>query len=201
MSCLFASTLAHILLLSEGFAGLHMADAGKGQVLNVRISSLAAPKISPPELPVSGGTAASLPPIGASPARSATVVPSAGESSIFIPPVENYLPVSMLTEAPSPIDSVDPTPAGFKFDGLVGELELLLLISSDGDVDAVLTVRSSLPESFAEYAKLAFKEARFSPGRIQKTAVRSRVRIVLSPPPLSIDPETGHPLSAKNRRR
>jgi outer membrane biosynthesis protein TonB len=124
-----------------------------------------------------------------------------GESLTAIPLIENYLPVSMLTVIPSPIDSVDPTPAEFRLEGVLGEIELMLLIASNGEVDAVLVVRSSLPEPFMDYATKAFKKARFTPGMVQKMAVRSRIRVLLSPNPLTVDPETGNPLSAKNRRR
>lgn len=115
--------------------------------------------------------------------------------------IENYLPVSQLTAPPNPIDSIDPTPPAFGLEGVVGEVELMLLISSEGAVDLVLIIRSTLPPAVAEYAAAAFWKARFSPGYVNNTAVRSRVRFVLSPNPFHVDPETGNPLSVKNRRR
>lgn len=200
--CIAVSVVAHLLFFSELLAGLPADRTDKPAPLDVRLSLLSAS-----DRLIDKGNSA--PPGGAALLRqgnsvqlssSATKV-SADEPSLFLLPVEDYLPASLLTELPSAIDSVDPTPPGFEFNGVVGEIELMLLISSEGNVDNVLTISSGLPEIVVEYAKSAFRQARFRPGKVQNTAVRSRSRVVLAPPPAVIDPETGHPLSAKYQRR
>lgn len=119
------------------------------------------------------------------------------DESFALPVIDDYLPPSSLTERPYPIDSIDPTPPGWAVNAVMGEVELLLLISSAGRVDAVLLVHATLPDAFVESAKLAFKTARFTPGMVKNHAVRSRLRIVVSPPALAVAPESGAPHSAK----
>ena len=119
------------------------------------------------------------------------------DRSLALPVIDDYLPPSRLTERPHPIDSIDPTPPGWAVTGVVGEVELLLLISSAGRVDAVLLVHATLPDAFVESAKLAFKTARFTPGMVNNHAVRSRLRIVVSPTALAAATESATPHSAK----
>lgn len=113
------------------------------------------------------------------------------------PVIENYLPPSMLTGIPRPIDSVDIASVGFSLDKMLGEIELMLLISSEGRIDDVLVLHSSLPEPLVDSAKSAFMNARFTPGRINETAVRSRVRVVVSPTVLDSDSELTRPAGTK----
>ncbi len=115
--------------------------------------------------------------------------------------LDSYLPVSVLTVPPGPIDSIDVVPPGFRSQGLVGSVELLLLISSDGVVDDVLVMSSSLPEPVVQYAKQAFRQTRFSPGVINTTSVRSRVRFALSPVSVIFGANSESGASAKNRTR
>lgn len=176
-------------------------------MLHIRIVPLSVATIYAVEEPVSinkenrdnDATSGHL--VESAPITAKNILPPVGEDSLVVSKIEDYLPVSMLTKVPSPIDSIDLTPPGFMLEGLLGEIEFILLISAHGDVDAVLLVSSTLPEPFVEFAKSAFRKSRFTPGFVQETAVRSRLRVNLSPNPLSVDPETGNPLSAKNRRR
>lgn len=154
----------------------------------VRTESPARDAIGPPPMPQGGAES----PSEAGQGRQATP-----DRSLALPVIDDYLPPSRLTERPHPIDSIDPTPPGWAVTGVVGEVELLLLISSDGGVDAVLVVHTTLPDAFVESAKLAFKTAKFTPGMVNNHAVRSRLRIVVSPTALAVAPESGAPHSAK----
>lgn len=81
--------------------------------------------------------------------------------------------------------------------GLVGEVELMLLISSSGRVDEVLNLGASLPDFIVEEAVARFKGVEFEPGVLAGFEVRSRMRIRLSPP--GRDELLGNPYSAKER--
>lgn len=126
---------------------------------------------------------------------------SIGDAPLILPLIDNYLPISQLTVAPSPVGSIDPTPLGLRLDGLVGEAELILLVSSDGAIDEVLIVRSSLPEFLVDYAKSVFRDARFKPGQVNEIKVRSRIRILLSPNTPPTESDAGVRSSLKNSER
>jgi len=197
------SLAAHVALFSQLLVGEQAISGSKPVLVNARLLPLRDSN-APVEIEslIQSAGEVGFPPGDSVAIRSRSArLPS--DSLVRLPQftVDSYLPVSKLTIHSSPIDSIDPTPAGFSLEGVVGEVELMLLISSEGEVDAVLTIRSTLPPAVAEYAAAAFKSARFSPGYVNNTAVRSRVRFVLSPNPSHVDPETGNPLSAKNRRR
>jgi len=205
--CLFVSIISHVLILSAGLFETPLPEIRKVSTLHTRIVPLSVVTIHTTEESATtfqeneNNGAASEDMADSEPITIKKVLPPAGAISLIAPKLENYLPVSMLTKVPSPIDSIDPTPPEFMLNGLLGEIEFILLISADGDIDDVLVVSSNLPEPIIEFAKSAFRKSRFTPGFVQETAVRSRLRIRLSPNPLSVDPETGNPLSAKNRRR
>lgn len=111
--------------------------------------------------------------------------------------VDDYLPPSLLDKVPKPIGTVD-TEIGFRgMLGVVGQAEIILLISSDGDVDDVLMLGSSLPLFLVEEAVLRFRHLKFEPGVLQGVHVRSRLRIRLEPP--GNDELLGNPSSARER--
>lgn len=204
---LVISVMVHALLLLQIQFGLHGDSGGKEIILGARLLPILkfdVPVGEPTEARQSGdmyshtGESTS---IAVSPTPVVESPPPDNSLSLPLFSMEDYLPASELTSPPSPVGSVDPTPPGFLLDGIVGEAVLLLLISSDGSVDEVLTVSSTLPEFFVAYAKEVFSSTRFTPGVVNNTAVRSRVRIALSPTLSHVAPETGNPLSAKNRRR
>lgn len=115
-------------------------------------------------------------------------------------PIDSYFPISQLTQPPRPLHEVSTTPTEINVRNLAGSAEIMLLISSSGTIDFVLVVESTLPHELLEYAVAQFKTAKFSPGYVNSHAVRSRVRIELTPPQNDTT-ETGHPWSAKNRRK
>lgn len=111
--------------------------------------------------------------------------------------IDDYLPPSLLDKIPFPIESVN-TNIDFKgMNGLVGEAEIMVLISSEGNVNGVLVMTSSLPEFIVDEAVSRFKTLTFEPGELQGMKVRSRIRIKLTPP--TIDELRGNPYSAKQR--
>lgn len=196
--CSILSIILHILLISAFLAGLESTDSTRRPRLNAQIqASTPAPSRLQPDENVAGPAPASHQDKSASNQLGETN-PTVARTSVVVPLIEDYLPTGLLTDIPSPIDSVDATPSGLKLEGVVGEIEFVLLISSEGEVDAVLLVRSSLPDVLVEYTKSAFQKARFTPGRINNIAVRSQVRILLAPSALEIEPEVGKHFSAKN---
>lgn len=111
--------------------------------------------------------------------------------------MDDYLPPSLLDKVPVPLSNVD-TDIDFKgMYGMVGDAEIMVLISSDGRVDGVLVMNSSLPGFIVEQATERFAALEFEPGELQGMTVRSRVRIKLAPP--SVDELLGNPYSAKQR--
>lgn len=111
--------------------------------------------------------------------------------------VDDYLPRSRLERIPKLIGSVD-TSANFEgMLGLVGEAEIIVLISSDGGVDDVLVAESTLPKFLVDKMIAAFKGARYEPGMVGGLNVRSRLRIRFSAP--SNDEILGNPSSARER--
>lgn len=122
-----------------------------------------------------------------------------GAEVALISNLDLYLPPSKLTGIPNPIDSIDLTLKQFRADGLLGYAELMLLINSDGELDAVLTIDSTLPTPIVDHAKALFLKARFTPGYVNKTPVRSRIRVELSLNPSVLPDDAGNPNSAKIR--
>ena len=197
---LAVSGAMHLALFAFVSPGAQLAVGAGSRRLAARLTSLVAPKTQrlagdAADEPVRTNSALASDDnsIGsdaaAEPYRRATTVPV----------LANYLPPSLLTTLPSPIDSIDPTPPGFKAEGIVGEIELMLLISSDGEVDDVLLMQSSLPTPFVDYAMAVFLNARFIPAMINTRAVRSRLRIVLAPGRGSAATDTGAIASMKSR--
>lgn len=134
------------------------------------------------------------------PAPSKQKMPTISEAGVaWLSNLDSYLPPSKLTDIPSPIDSIDLTLEQFRVDGLLGYAELMLLINSEGEMDAVLTIDSTLPAPMVDHAKALFLKARFTPGYVNQTPVRSRIRVELSLNPSEFPADTGNPKSAKIR--
>ena len=111
--------------------------------------------------------------------------------------VDDYLPRSRLEKIPKLLGSVD-TKADFEgMLGLVGEAEIIVLISSEGGVDDVLVAESTLPSFLVDKMIVNFKGAKYEPGMVSGLNVRSRLRIRLSAP--SNDELLGNPSSARER--
>lgn len=199
--CLIPSVVLHILLILAFVMELESTDPVGRPRLNVLMRA-DTPAPNPfSRLPLEERAAEPAPSSihdKSEPDRFGETSPSVARTSLVAPLIDDYLPTRLLTDLPSPIESVDATPSGLKLEGVVGEIEFVLLISSEGKVDAVLVIRSSLPDILVEHTKSAFQKARFTPGRINGTAVRSRVRILLAPSALEIEPEVGKHFSAKN---
>ncbi len=111
--------------------------------------------------------------------------------------IDDYLPPSRLSQAPFPRNDNISAISLKGFDGLVGQAEIMLLISSDGNVDHVIPLESTLPSFFVEEAIARFKATQFVPGTQGSMNVRSRIRIRLTPP--TEDQLRGNPYSAKEK--
>lgn len=111
--------------------------------------------------------------------------------------IDDYLPPSRLDRVPRPLQEVD-TSVGFRGGaGVVGEAEIILLISSSGEVDDVLVLESSLPAFIVDEVVMRVRKAVFEPGRVGHWSVRSRLRIRLVPP--KNDEVMRNPYSARER--
>lgn len=104
------------------------------------------------------------------------------KKGVFKANIDDYIPSNLLTSRPRPAEDIDLTLEQFKVDGLVGEADLLILISSNGAVDSVLVLDSSLPQALVDYAAATFKRAKFVPGFINQHAVRSQFVVKLGTP-------------------
>lgn len=86
-----------------------------------------------------------------------------------------YLPVSRLTMRPTPVKGIFvPYPDAARGNGRMSA-RLVLLIDEDGTVAKVTSIDPQLPAILAESAISAFEHARFHPGRIDDTAVKTRM--------------------------
>lgn len=94
--------------------------------------------------------------------------------------LERYLPPSQLTDKPGLLKSIEPVPTHMAFPRVVGELELMILLSSEGSVDHVFLLQNSLPGPIVELAVESIRGARYRPGRLEGMPVPSRYRIKLS---------------------
>jgi len=109
--------------------------------------------------------------------------------------LEDYLPPSRLHRLPRLLTAVDTEVDFLGHEGVVGDAQIMLLISSTGDVDDVLVVESSLPSYVVDSIVSRFRASRFEPGEVGSMSVRSRIRIHISPP--SRDELLGNPTSQK----
>jgi len=88
-----------------------------------------------------------------------------------------FLP-DRLTRLPTPLTDIDLNATEIDEVALEGEIELTLLIDADGTVTDILTsVDQDNARIFADRVAARFQNARYSPGEINGTAVRSQLRI------------------------
>ena len=88
-----------------------------------------------------------------------------------------YLPLSKLTQPPSPIRPVAvPYPEGTAVKGTV-TTRLTLFIDEQGNVARVVVGSTELPDAFVQAAKEAFEPAKFRPGRIDGDPVKAKMVI------------------------
>lgn len=111
--------------------------------------------------------------------------------------VDDYLPPSRLDRLPRPLQEVDTSIEFHGVVGVVGEAEIILLISSSGEIDDVLTLESSLPVFVVDEVVMRFRKVLFEPGKVGNWSVRSRLRIRLTPP--GNDELMRNPYSARQR--
>lgn len=139
-----------------------------------------------------------LPSIGEARELPPTSIPPDQERKPFIRlSVDDYLPPSRLDKIPKLIGSVDATVDFQGMTGIVGDAEIVLLISSNGDVDDVVMMQSTLPDFLVDKVVSNFKKAKYEPGRLGSMSVRSRLRIRFQPP--TRDELLGNPSSARER--
>lgn len=92
--------------------------------------------------------------------------------------IDRYLPPSRLTAPPGLLHSVKPVSTAYAaMPGVVGELELMVLLSAEGTVDRLVLLENSLPGPIVESIVTAFYSARYRPGVLNGGAVPSRYRI------------------------
>jgi len=91
--------------------------------------------------------------------------------------LDGYLPRRMLTRAPAPLTSVDvPFPRGIS--GYVDlKVIVALFIDEHGGVKHVRLDTEGVPEEFIEAIRRTFMGARFTPGEVTGSPVRSMVRV------------------------
>jgi len=111
--------------------------------------------------------------------------------------VDDYLPPSRLDRVPRALTAVDVNVGLRGIRGVVGDAEIVLLISSSGDVDEILLLGSTLPSFVVEEAVERFRQVKFEPGMVGRWTVRSRLRIRLVPP--NNDELLGNPHSAREK--
>jgi hypothetical protein len=128
---------------------------------------------------------------------SAKILDGIERRSVVARSIDDYLPVSLLDVPPRLLDNVDTQVDLHGVEGVIGEAEILLLISSSGQVDDAQILSSSLPVFMIEIVAQRFAKVRFSPGELHGLQVRSRLRIRFSPP--TADQMLGNPTSAKER--
>ncbi|MGO4392630.1 hypothetical protein AB4Z46_14880 [Variovorax sp. M-6] len=121
-------------------------------------------------------------PAPAAPERSdeQSVEARAARDSVPIPAgeLDGYVPRSMLTEPPvvqTPVVIAEPSLLAPSIGVRTGILALY--IDEEGRVQEVVGQAPSLPAEYEQAAREAFLAARYSPGRIDGRAVKSRVRV------------------------
>ena len=115
----------------------------------------------------------SRPPVESTAAgRSAAQLPS----SPALAPEPDYLLGARLDPGPRPLDSIEPEyPESANLQE--GKVVLRLLISDTGGVDNVAVVRAEPKGLFEDAALEAFRKARFAPGMVLGTPVKSQITV------------------------
>lgn len=91
--------------------------------------------------------------------------------------IQDYLPVSALSERPELLIDIDPE---WYLQGLdLPSLSALLLINEYGDVDDLVIDTPFLTPMLLEDLKTRFRSARFLPGRLHGRAVKVALRVAI----------------------
>lgn len=206
-ACLVLSFSLHLgLMLLDGFRfgidGFPQAADGKGRLVVSLVETIAFPLIGDSERSLTGSRGVGLADDKERRSEAASETPSriiAEKNSDPVVPraIDDYLPPSRLDKVPTPLGNVEINVDFKAMRGLVGEAEIMLLISSAGEIDEVLVTESTLPDFLVAEAVGYFKGLRFDPGMVSQTNVRSRIRIRLMPP--SDDELLANPYSAKEK--
>lgn len=141
------------------------------------VAAMAAPRPSatppPPPAPAEVAPAAPVPTVPVAPAG--------------LPDAPDYALAARLDPGPQPLDDINPEyPEGAELRS--GIVVLRLLVSETGRVDNVAVVRAQPPGVFDKAAATAFEAARFSPGRLFGTPVKSQLTIEVAFTPLNRGP-------------
>lgn len=119
-------------------------------------------------------TAAAYP---AEPAAGPVAAQQAGGSTLGGPDTQGYVPRPLLSTAPEPTQDIAlPFPLDFAGRGRFAGI-LTLYIEADGRVSRVVVEGASLPPPLARVAQQAFSGTRFTPGRVERRIVKSRIRV------------------------
>ncbi|MFZ5522036.1 MAG: hypothetical protein ACOZD0_12630 [Pseudomonadota bacterium] len=122
-------------------------------------------------------TAASTAADAADPAARPVAAQQAGGPTLGGPDAEGYVPRPLLTTAPEPVREIAlPFPLDFAQRGRFAGI-LTLYIEADGRVSRVVVEGTSLPPLLARVAQQAFSGTRFTPGKVARRIVKSRIRV------------------------
>ncbi|MBI5334089.1 MAG: hypothetical protein HZB72_05795 [Burkholderiales bacterium] len=98
-------------------------------------------------------------------------------STLGGPDAQGYVPRPLLSTAPEPTQDIAlPFPLDFAGRGRFAGI-LTLYIEADGRVSRVVVEGASLPPPLARVAQQAFSGTRFTPGRVERRIVKSRIRV------------------------
>ena len=159
---------------------LHGALHGAPLAFQVRPVQPTATAGAPVPAALRGATESNLPPVAApqpAPAVAATAPPATPERTAAPTPEAPYLPRGQLTVTPKLVGHVDvPFPADV--DGTVDlKVRVTLFIDERGAVQKLRLDSPDVHPAFERSIREAFAAARFSPGEVDRVAVRSQVRL------------------------
>ncbi|MEJ5988388.1 energy transducer TonB [Ramlibacter sp. PS3R-8] len=148
------------------------------QVRPVQPTATAEPAPTAPETPAAlRGTTESIPPPVAAAATAPTLGPATPERTAAPAPDAPYLPRGQLTVTPKLVGHVD-VPFPNDVDGTVDlKVRVTLFIDERGAVQKLRLDSPDVHPAFERSIREAFAAARFSPGEVDRVAVRSQVRL------------------------
>ena len=154
------------------------------EALSTQVPTPAPPKVASARptvvQPSSGRNLQATSPVPAPTARSdgQSVEPRATRDAVLAGELDGYVPRSLLTEPPvvqTPVVIAEPSVQAPSIGVRTGILALY--IDEEGRVQEVVGQAPSLPAEYEQAAREAFLAARYTPGRIDGRAVKSRVRV------------------------
>ncbi len=199
---LSAALLASAILHAELLAILSAPLAGRGE-------GLVRPVRPPPlEVRIVSARDETVPPVSRhDPASLADPILPLRNSTPFRPgdsrlSWDAYLPAARLDERPTVLVDIPIDPPELREHSQGGRLILTLWIGSDGAVENVTVDENSLPAVFAESAVRGFLSAKFSPGRKDGVAVKTRMQVAVSYLPLgpAAEPVPAGPVRAAEEK-